>query len=137
MSAAKAGRPSIKAGRPSGETNVTRELLGKMADKPEMRRVTFEIPRETHTRIKMLAILKRTTISGVLRGLLSGLPADGDDAGGVVPELRGRLGDRRDLARMTIDMPVESHIRLKLFAARWRTSMVDVLRWLISGGAGD
>ena len=42
------------------------------------------------------------------------------------------------MARMTLDMPKELRTKLKLFVARHnKTTMADVLRWLISGGPGD
>ena len=139
MSSAKAGKPAklrtLKAGRPSRRTNVTAELLERMSDKPKMVRVTFEIPADAHTRLKMLAVLKRSTMADVLRGLILKLP----DAGGTdsEPEFQGRMKIKPDAARMTIDLPEESRVKLKLFAARRRTTMTDVLRWLISNKAGE
>lgn len=61
------------------------------------------------------------------------LPKVGRPSGltNLTPKLRDRLRDKPEMVRMTLDMPVEAHVRLKRYAARKRRSMVDVLRDMV------
>jgi hypothetical protein len=67
---------AIKAGRPSGKSNVTPKLLEKLRDKPETVRVTMDLPVELHTKLKLYAVRRRETIIGVLREMIRNLPDD-------------------------------------------------------------
>jgi hypothetical protein len=60
--------------RPSGETNVTPELLAQLKDKPKPIRMTIEISDEQHTKLKLFAARNKKTMIAVLRGFIDGLP---------------------------------------------------------------
>ena len=70
----KSGLPS--AGRPSGNTNVTKELLDKVRDKPKTVRMSLEIEEELHTKLKTYAARRRKTVIGVVREFIAGLAND-------------------------------------------------------------
>jgi hypothetical protein len=64
------------AGRPSGNTNVTKELLDKVSDKPETVRMSLDIEVGLHTKLKTYAARRRKTVIGVVREFIAGLEDD-------------------------------------------------------------
>ena len=53
-------------------------------------------------------------------------------ASGYQKILENRLTVKPEMIRVTVEIPMEERTRLKMLAVSWRTSMVDVLRRLIS-----
>jgi hypothetical protein len=66
----------ITAGRPSGKNNVTPDLLKQLEDKPEMVRLTLDIPVDLHTRLRVYAAKNRKSLVAAVRDWLSGLPVE-------------------------------------------------------------
>jgi hypothetical protein len=64
----------MDVGRPSRASNVTPGLVEKLRDKPELTHLTFNIPVELHTKLKVYASKRRKTIVGTLKELIAGLP---------------------------------------------------------------
>lgn len=65
-------RPTLSAGRPSASRKE--EALARMADeKPSMVRINFDIDRERHTRLKVMAAQQQRTIADILREALDQL----------------------------------------------------------------
>lgn len=59
-------RPTLSAGRPSA--NRKEEALARMADeKPGTVRINFDIDRDRHTRLKVMAAQQQRTVADILR----------------------------------------------------------------------
>jgi hypothetical protein len=63
----------MKVGRPSGETNITPDLIDKIKDKPKPLRVTFEMSEEQHLKLKLFAVKNKKTMIAVLRDFIDSL----------------------------------------------------------------
>ena len=70
----------ILLGNPDGWTSINVKKEKGVEVKPVMIRVTFVIPEESHTKLKVMAAVKGITMAEVLRRLISRLPEDVDGA---------------------------------------------------------
>jgi hypothetical protein len=64
----------MKIGRPSGLSNIDQKLIKKLEDTPEMIHLTFNIPLELHTKLKIFAARQRKSMAKVLEEWLANLP---------------------------------------------------------------
>lgn len=62
----------LKAGRPSKDNPM--QTLSDVAQKPEITRVSFEIEKTEHYKLKMYALKSRKTITQILRDYIQTLP---------------------------------------------------------------
>jgi hypothetical protein len=62
--------------RPSGETNVTPEMLDKLKDKPKLVRMVIDITDDQHAKLKLYAVKNKKTMINVLRKFIDDLPTD-------------------------------------------------------------
>ena len=67
-------RVGLKAGRPSETKKAA--TLSALADKSHMVRVTFDLDREVHTKLKIYAFKAGKPLSEIFRELIAGLPLE-------------------------------------------------------------
>jgi hypothetical protein len=63
---------TLSAGRPSSHTRPT--TLASLADAPDMKRVSFQLSAEQHTKLKIHAARQGKTIKELLTAYVAGLP---------------------------------------------------------------
>lgn len=65
-------RGSLSAGRPSNKNNKN-TTLAALADTPPTKRVNFDIPSETHTKLKIYAAQHGKTVKALLTEIVENL----------------------------------------------------------------